>query len=120
MFLALTDSKLEQYWISIENSTIAPDGVEVSALTVNGSLPGPTLIADWGDMLVVHVTNHLEVNGTAIHWHGIRQLHTNQMDGAVGVTQCPQAPGTTLTYKFQATQYGTTWYSFGPSFVLSE
>lgn len=27
-----------------------------------------------------------------------------------GVTQCPIAPGDTLTYKFQATQYGTTWY----------
>lgn len=27
-----------------------------------------------------------------------------------GVTQCPIAPGQTLTYKFKATQYGTSWY----------
>lgn len=32
------------------------------------------------------------------------------MDGVPGVSQCPIAPGDTLTYKFQATQYGTTWY----------
>jgi len=27
-----------------------------------------------------------------------------------GVTQCPIAPGESLTYRFHATQYGTTWY----------
>lgn len=27
-----------------------------------------------------------------------------------GVTQCPIAPGETYTYKFKATQYGTSWY----------
>ena len=32
------------------------------------------------------------------------------MDGTPGIVQCPQAPGTTKTYKFQAIQYGTTWY----------
>jgi FtsP/CotA-like multicopper oxidase with cupredoxin domain len=61
-------------------------------------------------LFLIHVTNNLEVNGTSIHWHGIRQLKTNPMDGTPGIVQCPQAPGTTLTYKFQAIQYGTTWY----------
>jgi FtsP/CotA-like multicopper oxidase with cupredoxin domain len=28
-------------------------------------------------------------NGTAIHWHGIRQVNTNWLDGVPGVTQCP-------------------------------
>lgn len=31
-------------------------------------------------------------------------------DGVPGVTQCPIAPGTSLTYSFHLTQYGTTWY----------
>jgi laccase len=49
-------------------------------------------------------------NGTAIHWHGIRQLGTNPNDGVPGVTECALAPGQTRTYEFQATQYGTSWY----------
>jgi FtsP/CotA-like multicopper oxidase with cupredoxin domain len=56
------------------------------------------------------VTNALQNNGTAIHWHGIRQLNSTEFDGVPGVTQCPIAPGDTLTYTFRATQYGTTWY----------
>lgn len=66
-----------EYWFSIENGTAAPDGIERIVLTVNGSVPGPTIIADWGDNIVVHVTNNLENNGTGIHWHGIRQNYTN-------------------------------------------
>lgn len=49
-------------------------------------------------------------NGTGIHWHGIRQLNTVQYDGVPGITECPLAPGETKTYKFLATQHGTTWY----------
>ncbi len=79
-------------------------------LTFNGTTPGPAIIADWGDNLIIHVTNNLAVNGTSIHWHGIRQLNNTEMDGVPGVTQCPIAPGQTYTYKFQATQYGSTWY----------
>lgn len=32
------------------------------------------------------------------------------MDGVNAVTQCPIAPNDTFTYKFRATQYGTSWY----------
>lgn len=81
-------------------------------MAVNGSIPGPTIIANWGDNVVVHVINslHTSNNGSSIHWHGIRQNYTNQADGVVSVTQCPTAPGQTTTYKWRATQYGTTWY----------
>ncbi|TVY83578.1 Laccase-2 [Lachnellula suecica] len=99
-----------EYWLSVENTTLSPDGYTRFALTFNGTVPGPTIIADWGDNLVIHVTNNLQYNGTSIHWHGIRQLNSTEYDGVPGVTQCPIAPGDTLTYKFQATQYGSTWY----------
>lgn len=89
---------------------MAPDGYERYVLTFNGTVPGPAIIADWGDNLVIHVTNNLEVNGTSIHWHGIRQFNNTEYDGVPGVTQCPIAPGQTFTYRFQATQYGSTWY----------
>ncbi|KUJ18329.1 laccase from botrytis Aclada At 1.67 A resolution [Mollisia scopiformis] len=99
-----------EFWLSAENVTAAPDGYQRYVLTFNGTVPGPAIIADWGDNLIIHVTNNLEVNGTSIHWHGIRQLNNTEYDGVPGVTQCPIAPGQTFTYKFQATQYGSTWY----------
>ncbi|KAH8599232.1 multicopper oxidase-domain-containing protein [Bisporella sp. PMI_857] len=99
-----------EYWLVAQNITLAPDGYERQVLVFNGTYPGPTIEANWGDNLVIHVKNDMQFNGTAIHWHGIRQLMSNQQDGVPGVTQCPIAPGDTMTYKFRLTQYGTSWY----------
>ena len=30
----------------------------------------------------------MQDNGTGIHWHGIRQLGSVQMDGTAGITEC--------------------------------
>ena len=60
----------------------------------------------------MHITviNKMAMNGTSIHWHGIRQNQTMHMDGVNGVTQCPIAPGDQFTYSWNATQYGSSWY----------
>lgn len=79
------------FWLEISNTTLSPDGVERIVLTVNGTIPGPTLEVNWGDTVVIHVTNSMQNNGSGIHWHGIRQNYTNQMDGVPSVTQCPIA-----------------------------
>ncbi|EMR61264.1 putative laccase-1 precursor protein [Eutypa lata UCREL1] len=102
----------KEYWLDLQDVTVAPDGVSRSAIAVNGSIPGPTIFADWGDTVVVHVSNSLTTsnNGTSIHFHGIRQNYTNQNDGVVSITQCPTAPGESITYTWRATQYGSTWY----------
>ncbi|OJJ51730.1 hypothetical protein ASPZODRAFT_57033 [Penicilliopsis zonata CBS 506.65] len=99
-----------EFWLSAQNLTLAPDGYEREVLAFNGQIPGPLIEADWGDTIVVHVTNELENNGTSIHWHGIRQLNNNENDGVPGVTQCPIPPGETYTYTWRATQYGHSWY----------
>ncbi|KAG9234870.1 putative laccase-2 [Amylocarpus encephaloides] len=99
-----------EYWLSIQNETVNADGYNRQGLTINGTIPGPEIIADWGDNLIIHVTNNMEHNGTTLHWHGIRQLNSVEYDGVPGVTQCPIAPGDSLSYKFHATQYGTSWY----------
>ncbi|KAF2622424.1 multicopper oxidase [Macroventuria anomochaeta] len=101
-----------EYWLTLDDVTVAPDGVSRSAMAVNGTIPGPTLFADWGDTVTVHVTNNLvdSKNGTSIHWHGIRQNYTNDQDGVVSITQCPTAPEDTTTYTWRAAQYGSTWY----------
>ncbi|KAK5174222.1 laccase, multicopper oxidase, benzenediol:oxygen oxidorectuctase [Saxophila tyrrhenica] len=98
------------YSLSITNSTGAPDGVEREMLLINGGYPGPTIYANWGDYVEVAVTNYLQDNGTGIHFHGIRQWYTNAEDGVPGITECPIAPGHTKVYRWQATQYGTSWY----------
>ncbi|KAF2709229.1 multicopper oxidase [Pleomassaria siparia CBS 279.74] len=101
-----------EYWLELTDVTVAPDGVSRTAMAVNGSIPGPTLFADWGDTVIVHVNNLLTTsqNGTSIHFHGIRQNYTNDQDGVVSITQCPTAPSTSITYKWRAIQYGSTWY----------
>ena len=38
-----------EYWFDITNTTAAPDGIERIILSINGTVPGPTIIADWGD-----------------------------------------------------------------------
>ncbi|KAM0206472.1 hypothetical protein ACHAQI_008199 [Fusarium lateritium] len=101
-----------EYWLEISEITFAPDGVERFAQAINGSIPGPTIFADWGDNVIVHMTSNLKTstNGSSFHFHGTHQNYTNPQDGVVAITQCPTAPGHSVTYKWRATQYGTSWY----------
>lgn len=109
-----------EYWLSAQEGTCVQDGYRRSCMTFNGTMPGPAIIANWGDTLVVHVTNTMQSNGTSVHWHGVRQLNSSQYDGVPGVTQCPIAPGETLTYRFRVTQYGSAWYHSHFSLQSSE
>ncbi|MCJ1318721.1 hypothetical protein MMC15_004051 [Xylographa vitiligo] len=100
-----------QYYLEVTNETAAPDGVLNTGLKLfNKQYPGPWIQACWGDTLEITVKNKLENQGTTVHWHGLRQLETTDMDGVNGVTQCPIAPGQSFTYKFRAQQYGSSWY----------
>ncbi|KAL4914974.1 multicopper oxidase-domain-containing protein [Aspergillus aurantiobrunneus] len=101
-----------EYWLEIDEMIAAPDGFSRPVMAVNGTIPGPTLYADWGDEVVIHVRNllHESLNGSSIHWHGIRQQNTCQNDGVVSITQCPITPEYEYTYRWRAQQYGTSWY----------
>ncbi len=102
-----------KYYVETSNMTLYPDGFRMGEGKVfNQSYPGPWIQACWGDDLEITVKNDLPCtsNGTTIHWHGIRQLGSVEMDGVNAVTQCPIAPGESFTYKFRAMQYGSSWY----------
>lgn len=40
---------VREYWFEVAEHTAAPDGVERIVMSINGSIPGPTIYADWGD-----------------------------------------------------------------------
>ena len=76
-------------------------------LTVNGSLPAPTLRWREGDTVTLRVTNTLGED-TSVHWHGI--LLPANMDGVPGISFNGIRPGETHTYRFTVRQGGTYWY----------
>ncbi|KAM5346271.1 hypothetical protein ACJ41O_009276 [Fusarium nematophilum] len=102
---------LREYYLEVSNMTINGDGVDnPQGKVFNQTYPGPWIKACWGDLIRITVKNKLPYNGTTIHWHGLRQNGTMEMDGVNGVTQCPIAPDDEFTYEFRALQYGTSWY----------
>jgi laccase len=86
------------------------EGTPRPALAVNGQIPGPAIVCNWGDTVKITVHNALTDNATTIHWHGIRQLNTNDQDGVPGITECGLAPGDSRVYQWVATSHGSSWY----------
>ncbi|EXJ80094.1 hypothetical protein A1O3_08380 [Capronia epimyces CBS 606.96] len=103
---------VRKYTFEITNTTLVFDGTGPQlALAINGQVPGPVIEANWGDTVEVTVINKLQDNSTSIHFHGIRQLGTNDQDGVPGVTECAIAGnGGSRTYRWHASSYGTSWY----------
>ncbi|KAJ5167326.1 multicopper oxidase-domain-containing protein [Penicillium canariense] len=87
-----------------------PDGVLKQVYLINDLFPGPTIEARSGDSLLITVTNAVEGDSIALHWHGIHVA--SAMDGAAGVSQCPILPGGQFVYNvtIPADQSGTFWY----------
>ena len=67
---------------------------------INGQWPIPEITATVGDRVVVNVQNQLGNATTSLHFHGLYQNGTNDMDGVVGATQCPIGIGEAFTYDF--------------------
>ncbi len=83
------------------------DGVEATAYTYNGTVPGPLIRVTESDRVRVIIKNELPVP-TTIHWHGVEV--PNAIDGVPGMTQEPIQPGETFTYEFTAKPAGTFMY----------
>lgn len=100
-----------EYWLNVTDQTISADGcLKSEGKVFNSTYPKPPFGVCWGNDLTIHVTNYIPTSGSTVHWHGIRQLYTNEADGLNCVTQCPIANGDTYTYNFRATQCGPSWY----------
>ena len=90
---------------------IQTDGHFRPIITVNGQMPGPTIIAHENQRLKITVYNELkDVEGISIHWHGMHQRGTQEADGVAYITQQPILPYQQFTYDFYAYPAGTHWY----------
>lgn len=81
-------------------------GVTTDVWTYNGSIPGPTIEANVGDTVIVHLTNSLPQE-TITHWHGLEVPAV--MDGS-HISQAAIAPGETFTYEFEVLTAAMYWY----------
>lgn len=97
----------ENYKLVIGETEIKLSDGPVTAMTINGSMPAPTLYFKEGEELVIEVTNTLD-EISSVHWHGLILPYTQ--DGAPGFSYNGIQPGETFTYRFPAKQAGTYWY----------
>lgn len=95
------------YKLVIKKEKVNKAGKEVMGMTINGSIPGPTLRFKEGGYAVIYVKNEMDVE-TSVHWHGI--LLPNFYDGVPYLNTPPILPGQTQKYEFPLKQSGTYWY----------
>ncbi|WP_046758209.1 MULTISPECIES: multicopper oxidase domain-containing protein [Kordia] len=98
---------IKEYNLTIEENKMTLGGVSANAMTINGSIPGPTLEFNEGDLAIINVTNKMDVE-TSVHWHGL--ILPNFYDGVPYLTTPPIKAGTTFQYRIPINQSGTYWY----------
>lgn len=98
---------VHEYTLTIREEMVNKAGKEVKGMTVNGTIPGPTVEFTEGEYAVIYVKNEMSVE-TSVHWHGL--LLPNFYDGVPYLSTPPIKPGTTFKYEFPLKQSGTYWY----------
>ena len=103
-------AKTVRYELVIRNEKVNMSGKkEVDfALTVNGTIPAPTLEFTEGDDAEILVKNEIPNEEVSIHWHGL--LLPPEEDGVAYVNTPPIFPGKSRLFKFKIRQNGTYWY----------
>ena len=104
---AFGQSDTTVYHLTLKKEKVNKAGKEVMGMTINGSIPGPTLKFKEGDYAIIYVKNNMDVE-TSIHWHGL--LLPNFYDGVPYLTTPPIEPGGIQKYEFPLKQSGTYWY----------
>ncbi len=101
-------AEAQEHSLVVAKEQVYITGKPLKRVTVNGSIPGPTLQFNEGEEAVIHVSNTMD-EYTSIHWHGL--LVPPQMDGVPDFNGFPGIkPGETFTYRFKVRQSGTYWY----------
>ncbi|MGZ0708778.1 multicopper oxidase domain-containing protein [Coraliomargarita sp. W4R53] len=98
---------MTDYSLVIAEGAVQLGEQSVTGMTINGSIPGPTLRFTEGDTARIHVRNTM-ATPSSIHWHGL--LVPPNMDGVPFISFPPIEPDTTFIYEFPIRQSGTYWY----------
>ena len=98
---------VREHTITLREASVNKAGKNVMGMTVNGTIPGPTLEFTEGEYAVIYVKNEMSVE-TSVHWHGL--LLPNFYDGVPYLNTPPIEPGHTQKYEFPVRQSGTYWY----------
>ncbi len=98
---------VREHTITLREATVNKAGKDVVGMTVNGTIPGPTLEFTEGEYAIIYVKNEMSVE-TSVHWHGL--LLPNFYDGVPYLNTPPIEPGHTQKYEFPIKQSGTYWY----------
>lgn len=101
----LNDGDAYTFTLKAVPQTIA--GHEVTALTYNGIVPGPTIRVKQGSTIQLTLKNDLD-RATTLHPHGVRV--ENAFDGTPDVTQKAIQPGESFTYALKFPDAGVFWY----------
>ena len=97
---------LVEYDLTIDRTRLAFGGRTGTAVTMNGSVPGPLLRFTEGDEAVIRVHNRLD-EMTSVHWHGL--ILPNDQDGVPHVNFPGIEARSTFEYRYPIRQFGTYW-----------
>ena len=103
----INNLSVREHTITLRETTVNKAGKDVMGMTVNGTIPGPTLEFTEGEYAIIYVKNEMSVE-TSVHWHGL--LLPNFYDGVPYLNTPPIEPGHTQKYEFPIKQSGTYWY----------
>ncbi|WP_157006495.1 copper resistance system multicopper oxidase [Luteibacter yeojuensis] len=95
------------FQLAVREAAVDFTGRARTAVTLDGSVPGPTLRWREGDEVSIAIDNQLDTV-TSLHWHGL-VVPANQ-DGVPGLSFDGIAARSRFTYRFTAKQAGTYWY----------
>lgn len=111
--LSTANAETHEFNWTLTWKTVNPDGLKNRpVVAINDQWPLPVIRVNMGDRIIANVFNNLTNPNSpcTIHWHGLFQEGTNDMDGPGQVVQCQTASGYSFTYNFTVDQPGTYWY----------
>ena len=89
------------YDFNVTWMTANPDGLQPRpVMGINGRWPIPMITANVGDRIVVNLQNQLGNASVSLHFHGLYQNGSTDMDGVPGATQCAVDVGGSFSYNF--------------------
>lgn len=110
-FVVSNVTQVREFTLNITQDLASPDGFQKPMILINGQFPGPLIEVNSGDTIRVRVNNLMANWSTSMHWHGIDQKNSVEMDGVASITQCGIPPNESFTYEFTTEgQRGSFWY----------